>query len=533
MVRSVSAFGMIAALEGCELGPDFHRPSVWSPTTFDASHGPTLANEGGTPSVTTDAPPSPEWWRVFGDPELTSLEQRVARSNLSVREATFRLVESRAQRMSTRAALFPQLNGNGEYLRAYAPNRLIQRTLQNSVSNLPISNPTIDGIRQEVGETHLPPVDLWTDGIDASYEVDLWGRVRRQVESATAQVEESADTRRSMLISAEAEIARDYVQLRGLQAELAIQRENLVSAQQSLVLSQQRYAGGLVTELDVDQARAQVETTASQIPNDEQQATEEINAIGLLLGEPPQALASELAAAQPIPPIPPAVPVGLPSELVLRRPDVREASAALHAATAQTGVAVASFYPRLTLTGNLDEIALQFRDLFTWQSVAATFGPSVSLPIFEGGRLRAQLRLSKAQQAEAAVNYEQVVLQAWRDVDNALTAYAAEQKRREQLSASVASARRSLDLSTAQYAHGLTNFLNVLDAQRTLLQSQQQLVNSTATVSSNLVQLYTALGGGWEQTFPAADAPRITGIPVAAVGHRSSEEQASLSPASP
>ena len=208
-----------------------------------------------------------------------------------------------------------------------------------------------------------------------------------------------------------------------------------------------------------------------------------------------------------MPPVPPRVPVGLPSELVLRRPDVRQAAASLHAATAQVGVAIAAFYPQVTLTGNLNEIALQFSDLFTWQSHGFSIGPSVTLPLFTGGRLRGQLRLNRAEQAEAAVSYEQAVLQAWHDVDNALTAYSAEQRRHDRLQTAVDAAQSAFSLAQQQYAHGLVNFLNVLDAERTLLTAQQQAVVSTGTVSSDLVQLYTALGGGWEETFPAADMP--------------------------
>ena len=206
-----------------------------------------------------------------------------------------------------------------------------------------------------------------------------------------------------------------------------------------------------------------------------------------------------------MPPVPLRVPVGLPSELARRRPDIREAEARLHAATATVGVAVASFYPRVTLTGALNFQTLAYRDLAFWPAAAYTLGPSISLPIFQGGRLRGQLELSKAQQQEAAISYQQTVLGAWRDVDNALTAYAAEQRRHDQLAQSVQAAQRALDLAREQYAGGLQTFLNVLDAERTLLSAQQQLASSTTTVSSNLVQLYTALGGGWEETYPAAE----------------------------
>ena len=494
------------------LGPDFHQPKPYAAATFAAVHGPTLANDGLAGSLPVPLPPDPNWWNVFNDSELSAIEGRIARSNLSVREATFRLVESRAQRQVTAAALYPTLNGTGSYMRDKLPNRVVQRGLQQALSGLPVDGQQFDAIRQEAGEVKIPPVDLWQDALDASYQVDLWGQVRRQVEAAGAQLEQSADARRSTLISAESEAARDYVTLRGLQTQLHIQQENLLTAQQSLTLTRQRFTGGLTTELDVQNALAQVASTQSQVPNLEQQITEQINAISLLLGEPPQALASELATAAPVPPVPPRVPIGVPSELVLRRPDVREAADQLHAATAQIGVAIAAFYPQITLTGNLNELTLQFRDLFTWQSAGYEFGPSVTLPLFEGGRLRGQLRLNKAQQAEAAVAYEQTVLQAWHDVDNALTAYGGEQQRRDQLARAVDAGRRALSLAQDQYAHGLTTFLNVLDAERTLLSDQLQFADSTTTVSTNLVALYNALGGGWEQTYPAAIMPPEAGM---------------------
>ncbi len=506
-VRGRLALATLATLSGCMVGPDYKRPQTWAARSFTGSHGPTLANAARAGSLPVAAPPDPSWWKVFGDPELTALEARVAGANLSVREATFRLVESRAQRQVTAAALYPTLQGTGSYMRDKLPNRVLQRALQSGISSLPLSGSTLDGVRQEAGEVAIPPVDLWQDAIDASYQVDLWGQVRRQVEAATAQLEQSADARRSSLISAEAEMARDYVQLRGDQTLLAIQQDNLHTAQQTLTLTRQRFTGGLTTDLDVQNALAQLASTQSQIPNLQQQITEQINAISLLLGAPPQALAGELQTAAPVPPVPPRVPVGVPSDLVLRRPDVRQAADQLHAATAQIGVAVAAFYPQVTLTGNLNELALQFRDLFTWQSAGYEFGPSVTLPLFEGGRLRGQLRLNKAQQAEAAVSYEQTVLQAWHDVDNALTSYGGEQERRDQLARSVDASRNALALAEDQYAHGLTTFLNVLDAERTLLSAQQQYATSTTTVSTNLVQLYNALGGGWEQTYPASAMP--------------------------
>ncbi len=507
VAQHVAAASLLA---GCTVGPDFHTPRPWAPQSFASLHRGAPGGEAGA-SLPEPAPPDPAWWNIFGDRELSAIEARIARSNLSVREATFRLVESRAQRQVAAAALYPSLTGTGSYMREKLPDRVVRRGIDDALDGVPangaINNGTLAGARTFANGTTIPAVDLWRDEIDASYELDLWGSVRRNVEAAGAQLESSADARRSSLISAEAEAARDYVQLRSLQAQLAIQQNNAKTASDTLTLTQQRFTGGLTTDLDVQNARSQLASTESQIPSLESEVSQQINALSLLLGEPPQALAGELATAAPVPPVPPRVPVGLPSELVLRRPDVRQAADNLHAATAQVGVAIAAFYPQVTLTGNLNEIALQFSDLFTWQSHGFALGPSVTLPLFTGGRLRGQLRLNRAEQAEAAVSYEQAVLQAWHDVDNALTAYGAEQRRHDGLQTAVDAAQAAFTLAQEQYAHGLVNFLNVLDAERTLLAAQQQAVVSVGTVSSDLVQLYTALGGGWEQTFPAADAP--------------------------
>ena len=457
-----------------------------------------------------ESPPDPHWWDQFGDPELSALEVRVAHANLDVRLATIRLVESRAQLRVTAANEFPSLNGSAAYTRTQLSSKEFERGLSDAVSsgglgNL-LGNGNTNALRAEAGSIKIPALDEWQDGIDASWELDLWGRVRRSVESAHASLQASEEDRRSVLITQFSEVARDYMMLRGLQAQLAILHDDLRVAQQAVTLTRQRFTGGLTTDLDVENAVSQVDTTAAQIPDLERQVAQQVNALGYLLGEPPRTLRDELDRGARIPPVPPSVPVGVPSELARRRPDIREAEAQLHAATATVGVAVANFYPKVTLSAGLNFESLSLRDLGFWSARAYNFGPTISLPIFQGGRLRGQLELNEAQQQEAAINYQKTVLQAWQDVDNALTAYEDEQRRRDALDRSVRSARRALDLAQQQYAHGLQTFINVLDAERSLFNAQGQLASSTATVSSDLVQLYNALGGGWEGTFPLRGA---------------------------
>jgi NodT family efflux transporter outer membrane factor (OMF) lipoprotein len=258
----------------------------------------------------------------------------------------------------------------------------------------------------------------------------------------------------------------------------------------------------MTTNLDVANAAAQLSTTLAQIPSLEQQEAQLINAVSLLLGMPPNGVRAELQTPGAVPPVPPRVPVGLPSELARRRPDVREAEATLHAATANIGVARAAFYPSVTLSGSVGLQALQFAPMFGWNARQYAFGPGISVPVFENGQLKATLHLNEARQKEAVLNYQKVVLTALHEVDNALTAYRSEQARRQQLIDAVTESRQALDLARQRYAQGVTDFLTVLDTQRTLLVTELQLADSTTTVSNNLVALYKALGGGWETNFP-------------------------------
>ncbi len=491
---------LLALLCGCTVGPNFRQPSVWSPASWFASRP--AAPVSPEASLPVAEPIDPAWWKLLGDEKLTALEERVAAQNFDVRIATVRLAESRAQLRINSSARFPQLNGTASYTRDQLSEKLVQRALNGVTKPLP-PNATGSEIRDTLSAVPVPPIDLWRDGIDANYEVDLWGRVRRTVESAKASLDASADMRRNTLLSALAEVARDYVQLRGDQELLRIQRANLLTAEQSLTLTRQRYAGGLGTDLDVAQAASQVESTRSELPQLEQRVQQTINALSLLVGEGPGALRAELETPGAVPPVPPRVPIGVPSELARRRPDIRMAEAQLHAATAQVGVAVASFYPTVTLSANVTFTALQFRDLGFWNDHGYTFGPNITLPIFQGGRLRGQLELNTAQQREAALTYQQTVLGAWHDVDNALIAFGAEQARRDSLARSVEQSERALALARDRYREGLSDFLNVLTQERSVLSAQQQLADSTVAVTQNLVQLYKALGGGWEPSFPA------------------------------
>jgi len=490
----------VLLLAGCTVGPDFGPQNPWSPLSWFSRRGA----DAITASLPNAAPLDAEWWRRFNDPVLTDLVARANAANLDVQAATFRLAQSRAQAGVAAASLFPQINANASYTRQLPSERGATSlfgggggagaaTQANGLGGRQGGSPTSGGISA---------FDLFQGGFDASWELDLWGRVRRSVESANAALDASAEARRSSLLSTMAEVARDYLQLRGTQASLRITRDNLAAAQDTAMLTRSRARAGLATDLDVANAEAQVEATAAQIPALEQQEAQIINQIGLLLALPSAALLAELSGPKGVPPVPPDVPIGLPSELARRRPDIRQAEAQLHAAIADIGAAQADFYPRVSLSGSAALQSIQLKDLGSWAAKAYSFGPSVTLPIFDGGRLRRTLELRQARQQEAAIDYRRTVLQAFAEVDNALVAYGKEQRRRERLARQATLARRALSLAQNSFRQGLTDFLQVLTAQRTALQAEQQLADSTTTVSTNLVALYKALGGGWESTYP-------------------------------
>ena len=494
MIRFPAAAAALL-LAGCTVGPNFESPEWLSPASWFAKKAELIQRP---PSLPVAEPIDPDWWNLFRDPELTALERRVAGENLDVQVATVRLAESRAQLGIVGAAQFPNLNANGSYTRQKASDVGVFASAPNALGANGASGNTAGGL---TGSTH-GAFDVYQVGFDASWEVDLWGRVRRSVESASASVEASAEFRRDTLISNLAELARDYIQLRGNQLLLQIAKDNVKTAQQSLQLTQQRATGGVTTDLDVANAAAQLRTTAAEIPRIEQQISEFINAISLLLGQPPNTLQAELIRAKPVPPIPPRIPVGLPSELARRRPDIRQAEAALHAATADIGMATANFYPSVKLSGSIGLQSLQPWQMFNLNAREFAAGPGVTIPIFEGGQLRATLYLRKAQQQEAAITYQKTVLGAWHEVDNALTAYQTEQARRDQLAQAVTQNMRALSLAQSRYQEGVADFLQVLTAQQNLLSSQQQLALATTNVSANLVAVYKALGGGWETQMP-------------------------------
>jgi NodT family efflux transporter outer membrane factor (OMF) lipoprotein len=495
---------LVVFLSSCTMGPNFQRPALQAPSQWP----PAPAATDAAHSVVVPEAVDTQWWNTFGDPLLTELVTRAMDSNLDIKIAMARLAESRAQLGQTRADEFPTLNGNASYTRELQSADGVIGLLGGGGSPSATDTNGLGGRQggvptQSTG-AKLPAFNLYQYGFDASWELDLWGRVRRMTENAKATVDAQDEARHDVIVSTAAEVARDYLNLRGTQGRLRITRENLAFAQRAVQLTSERARHGLATDLDVANAQSQAESNAAEIPQGEQQEAQLINAIGILLGEYPQTLAAKLREAPAMPAVPPRVPIGLPSELARRRPDIRQAEAQLHAATASIGAAQADFFPKITLSGSAAIQATQFSNMGSWDARSYSVGPSLSIPIFEGGRLRSTLALREAQQQEAAITYRKTVLSAFREVDDALTGFAAEQRRRDRLDASVQASKRALDIATKRYVRGLSNYLDVLTAQKTLLTSEQQWVDSTATVSTNLVALYKALGGGWDV---GAEAP--------------------------
>ncbi len=491
------SMAVLLLLAGCTvMGPDFAPPKADTAESWVTGKSDKAKAKRSIPVADAiDA----NWWTLFNDPVLTMLEKRVAADNLDLQAATFRLAESRAQLGVAKAAQMPRINANSAYTRQKASNTGQFALAPNALGANGAGGNTAGGL----GSRQFTAFDIFQVGFDAAWEVDLWGGVKRSVESATAQAEAAEEARRTILLSTLAEVARDYIALRGTQAQLRIARENVKTARQSLNLTKQRAAGGVTTDLDVSNASAQLRAVMAQIPRLEAQESAGINALSLLLGQPPNALRAELATAKPVPPVPPRVPVGVPSELARRRPDIRQAEAQLHAATADIGVAMADFYPAVRIGGSIGLQSQQVARLFDLNSRLMAGGPSISVPLFDGGRLRATLQFREAAQQDAALTYQRTVLAAWHEVDNALTAYGAEQARRDELLLAEKDNQKALALAQNRYQQGVADFLTVLDSQRSLLATQQQLAESTTTISANLVALYKALGGGWEHDLPA------------------------------
>jgi NodT family efflux transporter outer membrane factor (OMF) lipoprotein len=512
----IMAAAFPAAIAGCTVGPNYKPPAMKVPGAFSATQPATRpTTDQATISIQ-------RWWETFNDPTLDSLVDRAVRTNIDLRIAQSRVREARAQLTIQQAAIYPNANADGGYnkLRLTKEGFFLPTggggqpgTLSggggstNGGGTLNHASPAIrrgpdagagasSGFASAFNRSEL---QTFQGGFDASWELDVFGGVRRSVEAARADEQATVEARRDTMISLLSEVARNYIQLRGVQRQLAIAYENIRSQQDTLELTRSRFKAGLATDLDVARAEAQVNTTRATVPGSLTSLQQSVHRIAVLLGEQPTALEAELLAkAAPIPAGPPTVPVGIPSELLRRRPDVRRAERQLAAATARVGAATADLFPRFSLTGSLGLASGTFHNIGRLDSIYYSVGPSISWPIFDAGRITANIKVQNERQLQAAEQYEAVVLTSLEDVENAIIAYSQEQSRRESLQAAVDANRRAVELANQLYQKGLTDFLNVLDAQRNLFASEDELVQSDSRVSADVVALYKALGGGWD-----------------------------------
>ena len=467
----LSAVVALALCQGCAVGPNYQEPKTTAPAQWSAPMA------GGETNL---EPSIASWWKSFNDPQLASLIERAVNSNHDLRIAGARVREARALYRIASSQLWPAVDAAGSYARQH------QSKNQPLIDSIPLPKST----RYEN--------NVYQAGFDASWEIDVCGGNRRAVEAGKAEVAAAEFGRRNVLVTLLGEVARNYVELRGCQRRLEIATNNLKTQEDALALTQNRFKNGLTSDLDVQQAATLLANTRAVIPTLESGIRVYIHRLGVLLGQQPDALLAELSVPAPIPSAPPTVPVGLPSELLRRRPDIQQAERQLAASSARIGVATADLFPKFSLTGVAGYQSTSASDWFAGGSKFWSLGPTVQWRIFDAGRIRANIRVQNARQEQALAAYEETVLMSFEDVENSLVAYAKEQIRQRSLEDAVKSSQDSLHLANQLYSNGLASFINVLDAERSVYQAQDALVQSDRTVTTDLISLYKALGGGWE-----------------------------------
>ncbi|MBU0966687.1 MAG: efflux transporter outer membrane subunit [Proteobacteria bacterium] len=458
------AAAALLSLTGCAaVGPNYKAPEPNAPAGWHTELRQGLSAEETSPQQLAS------WWTTLNDPLLTSLIEQAVNNNLDLKQATAKVREARARRGISQAGLFPTLDTSGSATRS--------KSSGSAASN-----------------------SFYSVGFDAGWEVDIFGGVRRTVEAADADLAASRENLRDVLVSLTAEVALNYLDTRTFQARLAVAEGNLAIQQQTFDLTQSRYEAGLDNELALQQARYNLESTKAQIPTLRSGLEEAKNRLAVLTGKIPGSMHELLNETKPIPVIPPTLAVGVPAETLRQRPDIRLAERNFAAQTARIGVATADLYPKFRLTGSIGLESIKSADLFKSASQAWNIGPSVSWNIFDAGAIRQNIEVQSAIQEQYLLAYEATVLGALEEVENAITAYAEEQLRRERLVAAVDAARQAEALAANQYSAGLVDFTTVLNAQQSLLSFEDQLSQSDGTVTSNLIRLYKALGGGWSSS---------------------------------
>jgi NodT family efflux transporter outer membrane factor (OMF) lipoprotein len=467
---------------GCVVGPDYHAPTQaikmnqWGPAQNEVN-----ATTTGSPAAFALGP----WWTTFNDPQLTHLIERALASSPDIAIAEQRVREARAGLRSVTGGRYPQIGagaGAMEYRRTGPLNTIYRESYS-----------------------------TFQTGFDASWEIDLWGGTRRAVESAGAAWEATQEESHGVRVSLAAEVARTYVELRAGQRRLAIAHTNLALQQRTLDLTRERLRAGVASDLDEARASGLVANTLALLPQLEDGNARLVRLLGILLGEEPNALAGEFADTQPMPTPPAEVAAGLPAELLRHRPDIRAAERRLAAATARIGVAEAQLYPKLGLAGTLGFVSTRNEDLFDYSNRYFGVGPGLHWNLFNGGRVRAQVEAESARTDRALAEYHKIVLAALADVENSLGSFHAEQRRHRALNEAADSARRAVTTATELYRQGVTDFLSVIDAERSLASAEDNLAQSDRAICINLIALYKSLGGGWQidPTVAVAKATRL------------------------
>jgi NodT family efflux transporter outer membrane factor (OMF) lipoprotein len=464
-------------LAACAVGPDYRPPQAPSPDEWHA------LGQTGVAIESADSSSLAAWWRELGDPVLTSLIEKAISENKTVKQAVARVVEARARRGVAAGDFWPSLGASANVSKTDSEARADD----------------LDGdLSSRSGQ------EVYSTGLDSGWELDLFGGQRRAFEAATAQLAASEAELRDVLVTLLGDVALAYVDVRTAQSRLSFAERNLQAQSELLELTRWRAQAGLATVLDVDQAAASYEQTRAQIPSLESLLTQGMNRLAVLTGQTPGALTDLLAERKPVPVAPTEIVVGVPADVLRRRPDIRAAERRLAAQTAQVGVATAALYPSLSLSGSISLQALSAGEVFDGPRVDRS-GLSLNLPLFNGGALRQNVKAQNALVTQALATYEQTVLAAYEEVENALTTWVNEQRSREALVAAVESARRASELALIQYNSGLVDFQTVLTADRQLIQLEDALAVSEGEITANLVRLYKALGGGWS-VFPSTVA---------------------------
>lgn len=505
------ALSIVLGTAGCTVGPDYVPPSPAMPSGFSES-----ARAPGTAGLRPGADVLRRWWTAFQDPLLDSLIARAIQNNRDLRQAVSRIRQARAERGIAAAGLWPQvgLSAGGAVSRG-SENVTIPaaafgvppagaakpRVLESGGSAPPVSGgPAAGAPLSPFGLGGLPGVTttIYQAGFDASWEIDVFGGTRRAIESADAGVGAAEEEERLVLVSLTAEVAARYVGFRGLQDRARIARENLASQKAALTITRDRQAAGLATDLEVSRETAQVALTASLIPTLESSERDELHALVFLLALNPGDLDAELVPEGRLPPLPREVPLGVPSDLLRRRPDVRRAERELARATADVGVATADLFPKFSVTGLFGVDSTHFRDLPKWASRYFTIAPGVTWPVLDWGRITGEIAVRTELEEQALLSYENAVSSALREVEDALVHYLKELERRAVLGEAVAASRQAAELSRQRYEQGIVDQLTVIDSQRALLAAEDSYSESDGAIRTHLVALFKALGGGWE-----------------------------------